>query len=136
MTALLFGVLAGELDFSEIVLALTEDQGVDVVIDTVGSAVFRSSLASMAHFGRMVLLGEVTGDKVQLNLPEILFRDATIVGSTGASPRHIAKAAELVAAGKIKPIISRRFELEDAANAYQQMLSGKTFGRVALIPPQ
>ena len=84
----------------------------------------------------MVLLGEVTGDKVQLNLPEILFRDATIVGSTGASPRHIAKAAKLVAVGKIKPIISRQFELEDAANAYQQMLYGKTFGRVVLIPPQ
>lgn len=129
-------VLAGELDFSEIVLALTEDRGVDVVIDTVGSALFRSSLASMAHFGRMVLLGEITGEKVPLNLPEILFRDATIIGSTGASPNHIKKAADMVAIGKIKPIISQRFELKDAVSAYQQMLSGKTFGRVVLVPPQ
>ena len=41
-------VLADELDFSEFALALTEDQGVDVVVNTVGSAVFRSSLDSLA----------------------------------------------------------------------------------------
>ena len=34
-------MLGGELDFSELVLAFTEDQGADVVIDTVGSATFQ-----------------------------------------------------------------------------------------------
>ncbi|MCH8184481.1 MAG: alcohol dehydrogenase catalytic domain-containing protein [Chloroflexi bacterium] len=127
-------VLAGELDYSEIVMALTEDNGVDVVFDTVGSAIFRSNLASLAQFGRMVLLGEITGGRASINPAEILFRDATIVGSTGAERRHIRKAAEMVAAGLVRPVISRKFALADAVEAYRLMRDRQTFGRVVLVP--
>ena len=51
-----------ELDFSEIALAFTGEQRVDVVVNTVGSAVFGSSFRCLNRFGRMVLLGEITGD--------------------------------------------------------------------------
>ena len=127
-------ILADELDFSEIALALTEDQGVDVVIDTVGSAVFRSALNSLAQFGRMALLGEIAGERVSLNLAEILFRDATIVGSTGAGRRHISDVIGMVGDGLVSPVVSQRFPLEDAADAYRVMREKKTFGRVALVP--
>lgn len=127
-------ILADELDYSEFALALTEDQGVDVVVNTVGSALFRSSLESLAQFGRMALLGEVTGDRVSLNPAEILFRDATVVGSTGAGRRHIIRVAEMVHSGLIKPVISQRFALQEAATAYRLMREKKTFGRVVLVP--
>ena len=127
-------VLADELDFSEFALALTEDQGVDVVVNTVGSAVFRSSLDSLAQFGRMVVVGEITGDIVNVNLAELLFRDATILGSTGAGPKHIRAVYEMVGSGLIRPVISQRFALEEAAAAYRLMREGKTFGRVVLVP--
>ena len=127
-------VLADELDFSEFALALTEDQGVDMVVNTVGSAVFRSSLDSLAQFGRMVLLGEIRGDIVNVNPAELLFRDATILGSTGAGPKHIRTVSEMVGSGLIGPVISQRFALEEAAAAYRLMREGKTFGRVVLVP--
>ena len=127
-------VLADELDFSEFALALTEDQGVDVVVNTTGSAVFRSSLDSLAQFGRMVLVGEITGDIVNVNPAELLFRDATILGSTGAGPKHIRTVCEMVGSGLIAPVISQRFALEEAASAYRLMREGKTLGRVVLVP--
>ncbi len=127
-------ILADELDFSEIALALTEDQGVDVVVNNVGSAVFRSSLNSMTQFGRMVLLGEITGERVSLNLAEVLFRDATIVGSTGAGPRHINDVIGMVGDKLIKPVVSHKFSLHEAATAYRSMRDKKTFGRVVLLP--
>ena len=124
-----------ELDFSEIVLALTEDRGADVVLNPVGSALFGSCVASIAQFGRMVVLGEIAGRAARFNLAELLFRDATVVGSTGASPHHIQKAIELVTDGKIAPIISRQFSFEDAREAIEQMRSASAFARIALIPP-
>lgn len=124
-----------ELDFSEIVIALTEDKGVDVVLNPVGSALFGSCVASMAQFGRMVVLGEIAGRAARFNLAELLFRDATVTGSTGASPRHIRRAIDLVASGAIKPILSQRFAFDEAQEAIEQMRDGNTFGRVALIPP-
>ena len=127
-------ILAEELDFSEIALAFTQDRGVDVVVDTVGSALFRSSLRSLAQFGRMVLLGEVTGDRASVNLAEILFRDASLIGSTGAGRRHISDVAEMVASGSVRLIVSQKFALEDAIAAYRLMRARKTFGRVILVP--
>ena len=69
-------ILGGELDFSELVLAFTEDAGVDVVVDTVGSAVVSSSIRSLAQYGRMVMLGEVAGGRAAIRLTDIMFRDA------------------------------------------------------------
>jgi D-arabinose 1-dehydrogenase-like Zn-dependent alcohol dehydrogenase len=127
-------VLAGELDFSELALALTEDRGADVVVNPVGSAVFESSVRSLSQFGRMLLLGEIEGGKASVRLPEILFRDAAVLSSTGAGRRHIADVAAMVASGAVKPVISQRFRLEDAAEAYRLMRDRKTFGRVVLVP--
>ena len=124
-----------ELDFSEIVLALTEDNGADVVLNPVGSALFGSCVASMAQFGRMVVLGEIAGRAARLNLAELLFRDATVTGSTGASPRHIRRAIDLVQSGKVQSIVSQQFSFDEAQEAMEQMRDGSTFGRVALIPP-
>lgn len=127
-------VLADGLDFSEIVQALTEDRGADVAVNIVGSVVFDACVRSMAQFGRMVLLGEVVGGKTQMNLAELLFRDASILSSTGTGRRHIEDAARIVASGQVKPVISQRFALEDAARAYHLVRDKQTFGRVVLIP--
>ena len=125
----------GELDFSEIVLALTEDRGADVVVNPVGSALFGSCVSSLAQFGRMVVLGEIAGRSARFNLAELLFRDAMILGSTGASPRHIHTATEMVAGGEISPVVSQQFAFEEAAEAMEVMRTATTFGRIALIPP-
>ncbi|MCY3638388.1 MAG: alcohol dehydrogenase catalytic domain-containing protein [Chloroflexi bacterium] len=124
-----------ELDFSEIVLALTEDNGSDVALNPVGSALFNSCLASMAQFGRMVVLGEVAGRAARFNLAELLFRDAIITGATGASPRHIYKAIDLVSSGAVQPVVSQQCTFDDAAMAIEDMQAARTFGRVAIIPP-
>ena len=127
-------VLAGELDFSEIALALTEDEGVDVVIDTVGSSTFLSALRSLAQYGRMVLLGEVAGKRVEFNLAELVFRDASIKASSGAGKSDVENAIELVLADSMRPVVSDQFSLEEAGEAYARMQARETFGRVILTP--
>ncbi|MCH8826310.1 MAG: alcohol dehydrogenase catalytic domain-containing protein [Chloroflexi bacterium] len=124
-----------DLDFSEIAMALTGDEGADVVVNTVGSAVFASCLASLSQFGRMVVMGEVTGANANFSLTEVLFRDATVVGSTGASPGNIAKALDLMSTGAVKPVIHQRMDLSNAEDAFKHVRSRQVFGRIVLIPP-
>ena len=124
-----------ELDFSEIVLALTEDEGADVVLNPVGSALFGSCLASAAQFGRIVALGEISGRPARFNLAELMFRDASVIGATGASLRHIRSAIDMAAGGGIKPIVSRQYAFAEATEAFDAMRSASAFGRIALIPP-
>lgn len=125
----------GELDFSEIALALTDDKGADVVFNPVGSALFGSCLASAAQFGRIVALGEISGGPVRFNLAELMFRDASVIGTTGASMRHIRRAIDMVCSGGITPIVSRQYAFAEAADALEAMRAASAFGRIALIPP-
>ena len=127
-------MLGGELDFSELLLAFTEDSGADVVIDTVGSATFGSSMRSLAQSGRMVLLGEVAGGRARISLTDIMFRDAVIQGSTGASLGDIATAAELVSGGDVEPVVHASLPLEEAGEAVRIVADRQALGRVVLLP--
>lgn len=121
-----------ELDFSEMVLALTEDEGAEVVFDTVGSVLFSSSWRSLAQFGRLVLLGEVAGKAVELNLAEIIFRDARILGSSGVSRAVIEQVVDMVSQGQVAPVVGGAMPLEEAATAFDLLTGRSIFGRLVL----
>ena len=128
-------ITTGELDFSEVVLALTEDRGSEVALDTVGSPLFAGTLRSMARGGRMVLLGEVRGGTMPLNLAEIIFRDLKVMGSVGASKRHLEQAVELVAAGELRPVVAHALPwdgVDGVMEAYRLVKSRQVLGRVVL----
>lgn len=124
----------GELDFSEIVLAMTGEQGANVVLDTVGSPLFESSFRCLSQYGRMVLMGEVAAGKVEINLAEVLFRDANIKGSTGVQKRHLRQAAQLAVEGRVDPVIHTTLALRDILMGINWMEERKLFGRVVLLP--
>ena len=121
-----------ELDFSEMILALTEDEGAEVVIDTVGSPLFPSTWRSLAQFGRLVLLGEVSGMPVELSLAEIIFKDAQVLGSSGVSRAVLEQVVAMVSEGRLKPIISQVLPLEQAATAFDMLSNRRVLGRLAL----
>jgi D-arabinose 1-dehydrogenase-like Zn-dependent alcohol dehydrogenase len=127
-------ILGGELDFSELALAFTEDEGVNVVVDTVGSAVVSSSIRSLAQYGRMALLGEVAGGRAAIRLTDIMFRDAALHGSTGANREDIAAAARLVAQGEVEPVVHATAPLEGAAEWVRLVTERSVTGRVILRP--
>jgi len=122
------------LDFAELVMALTEDGGADVVIDTVGSALFPSTLRSLSQFGRLVLLGEVLGRSVNLNPAEVIFRDARILGASGVSRAVVEQAASMVLEGKLRPVVDLEMPLEQAAEAYGLVSDRTPTGRIVLLP--
>ena len=125
----------GELDFAEIIMALTADQGANVVIDTVGAATIQSSIKSLAQYGRLALLGEV-GGKGDLNtlIPEIIFRDAQITGISGVSRPTLEQTIKIATAGKLRPTLQQLMPLEQATQAFNQISSHTPIGRIALTP--
>ena len=128
-------LLAGELEFSELVLAYTEDQGAQVIIDTVGSVLYPSTWNSLAQFGRWVLLGEVAGNPVSIDPAEVIFRDASILGSSGVSREGVLRIAEMVSQGLIMAVVGQRLAMEEVATAYGLMAERSVAGRILLIPP-
>ena len=126
---------AGKLDFAEVVMALTGDEGADVVIDTVGAATLRSSVRSLAQYGRLALLGEVGGEgSLRGVIPEIVFRDARLQGVSGVSRATLQQAVQLAAEGKLRPVLQALMPLEEAKRAFDMVSHRSVLGRVALSP--
>jgi len=115
-------------------MALTEDYGVNVVIENVTGPAFQSSLNSMSQFGRMVIVGDIGGGSIKLNSAELIFRDAHIMGTGGATRKQLKEVAELVEGKKLRPIISKIYPLEQALDAYHSIKEQRPFGRIILKP--
>lgn len=72
-----------EQDFAEEVRKATDGKGVDVIIDFVGQSYFKQNVASAARDGRMVMLGLLSGGKLDgVELGPILFKRLRIEGTT------------------------------------------------------
>ena len=81
-----------------------------------------------------MLLGEVADGRAEVSLPELLFRDARIMGSTGAQRRHTERAVQLVTEGAITPVIHATLPLKDILMGVGWMAERRLFGRVVLLP--
>jgi len=122
--------------------ALTERQGVDVIVDPVGGATSEPALRGMAWNGRFLVIGFTAGDipRIPLNLP--LLKGCSIVGVFWGSfavrhPRqNQANLRELLAwfeAGRLKSRISARYPLERAADALNAISERKVMGKAVLV---
>jgi acryloyl-coenzyme A reductase len=120
--------------FSDSVRRVTNDRGVDVAIDNVGSPVFEAVRRSMADDGRIVLVGQVTGDFLSINPAQLFLRNLSILSAKGVSRAQLADALDLVARRRIKPVVEDVRRLEDAAEAHRRLEAGATTGRLVLRP--
>jgi D-arabinose 1-dehydrogenase-like Zn-dependent alcohol dehydrogenase len=121
-------------DFSAEVRRLTGGRGVDVVIDNVGSPVFEMVRRSVADDGRIVLVGQLTGDFISLNPAQLFLRNVSILSAKGVSRAQLADSLDLVACRRITPVVERSYGLEDAAVAHGIVEAGEATGRLVLKP--
>ena len=121
-------------DFSAQLRELTDGQGVDVVIDNVGSVLFEPTRRSLAMGGRWIFVGQLTGDFVRLNPAQLFLRDITIRSVISTSRNQLQDALQLVAQGLVRPVISEQMPLERAADAHRILEQGGAFGRMILRP--
>lgn len=121
-------------DFSGELKALSNNEGMDVVIDNVGSVLFQPTRRSLGMGARWIFIGQLTGDFVQLNPAQLFFKNVQIKSAKSTSREQLRDALNLVANGMVKPVIQDRWALERAAEAHALVESGRTTGRLLLKP--
>lgn len=129
-------------DFVEQVNLLTDQNGVDVILDMVGGDYFPKHLKCMAYNGRLVQIAVQNGIKSEINLWTLMHKRLSLTGSTLRARDDAFKAAiaeklrqyvwPLLETGKIKPIIHSTFALNDAAQAHALMESSQHLGKIIL----
>lgn len=129
-------------DFEAEVKRLTAGKGVDVVYDGVGKATFEKNLNVMKLRGMLVLYGMSSGpvppvDPARLSEKGSLYMARTTLAHfTATREELLARTSALfgmIAAGKLKIKIAKKYPLADAAEAHRDMESRKA-GKLLLIP--
>jgi len=129
-------------DFVAVVKGLTDNRGVDVVLDMVAGDYVPREIRSLAADGRLVIIALLGGAKGEADYAAVMLKRLTITGST-LRPRSVEfKAAiaqnlqqiiwPLIEAGKIKPVVHATFPLFDAAKAHALMESRAHIGKIVL----
>lgn len=112
----------------------TDGRGVDVVLDHVGPAVWDASVYSLAPRGRLVFLGNTTGNRATFDLVYAYHFGLRLLGSDPYDRREFAPMLERYwASGATTPIDSE-FALVDAAAAQRHMESRRATGKIVLRP--
>jgi D-arabinose 1-dehydrogenase-like Zn-dependent alcohol dehydrogenase len=107
--------------------------GVDVVLDCVGSPTFNSSLRSVRLGGGIGLVGNVSEERVAVNMGRIVVGDVRICGSTGATPRDLA-ALVAIQNGDPMRFVIEELPLSEANSAHERLRVGGLRGRLVLVP--
>jgi NADPH2:quinone reductase len=134
-------ILYTESDFVEEVRHITNNKGVDVVYDSVGSTTFHGSLDCLRPRGMMVSFGQSSGPVCPID-PLVLSQKGSLFLTRPSLGHYIGDPAELrwrssdifhwIASGRLTIHIQKTYALADAAQAHRDLESRKTTGKLLL----
>jgi NADPH:quinone reductase-like Zn-dependent oxidoreductase len=123
------------MPISKEVRRLTNNRGVDVVVEHVGTATWDDSLKSLAPSGRLVTCGATTGYDAKLDIRFLFSRQLSILGSYMGTKDELRKVLKLVAQGRLRPAVDKVWSLHECATAHNYLENAKQFGKVVLTVP-
>jgi NADPH:quinone reductase-like Zn-dependent oxidoreductase len=109
-------------------------RGVDLVVDSVGEALWDVLLKVLAPAGRLVNYGATAGHRVSLDLRHVFWKQLSILGTTMGSPDDFTRAMELVYRGEVQPVIHHRVDLDGVRDAHARLEAGGVFGKIVVLP--
>ncbi|HSS24109.1 MAG TPA: NAD(P)H-quinone oxidoreductase [Mycobacterium sp.] len=125
-----------------------ETDGADVIFDIMGASYLDRNIDALATDGQLVIIGMQGGVKAELNIGKLLVKRARVIGTTlrgrpvngPNSKSEIVQAVTaavwpMIADGRVRPIVGTRLPIEQAADAHQQLVSGKVSGKIVLTLP-
>jgi zinc-binding alcohol dehydrogenase/oxidoreductase len=105
---------------------------IDLVVESVGRATFNRSLDVLKKGGRIVVFGATTEDVIDFDLRKFFYGQYQLFGSTMGSRDELRSMLAHMEKFKMKPVVNRTFELDQAQKAMDFLKEGKQFGKIAL----
>lgn len=138
-----FAINTSRENFVEKVLEITQEKGVDLILDSIGGRVTEQSLLCLAKYGRLVNFGNASGETATIQTTDLTASCRSILGfSFGTTRKHrpetvrdtAKKVFEFLENGSLKIVIGEKFPLEEAGKAHKLMEERGSTGKILLIP--
>ncbi len=105
---------------------------VDVIVDSVGGAVWEGAFRALRRGGRLVTFGDTVGDEGTVDIAQLFFGYFRIQGTTCGSPREFDALLAHCGEASWRPVIDSVFPLREAAKAHERLDAPDRFGKVVL----
>jgi NADPH:quinone reductase-like Zn-dependent oxidoreductase len=119
-------------DVKAAVKEATAGHGVDVVVEHVGEATWRTSLDVAARDGRIAVCGATSGPNPPAALHRVWWKQLTILGSTMGTKADFEGAYDLVASGRARPVVDEVVPLSEIRAAHARLEAGEQLGKIVL----
>jgi len=124
----------GQPEPSKNIMSICNEKGVDSIIDFVNAPpTFKLNLSVIRKRGNIVLVG-LFGGAASIPLVSIPFKALTIQGAYTGNYNDMIKLLDLAKRGVIKPIVSKRYSLDEVNNALEDLKNRKIVGRSVINP--
>lgn len=131
-----------EPGYPDKVRTATDDQGADVIIDSVGGPMFADNLDALAIQGRFVSVGRNGGELGEIDLDKLANKRAQLIGTTfrTRTPQEAWRCFELFVEdcmdalnqGRLLPAVDRTFPFDSLHDAHRYMLDNGQVGKIVL----
>jgi NADPH:quinone reductase-like Zn-dependent oxidoreductase len=118
-------------DWEKAVLELTDGRGVDQLLDVVGGDGLNQSIKATRVGGHISQIGFLQGQKANLALMSIIFRQTAIRGIAVGPAKAFERMNDFLNRHKIKPVIDTVYSFDEAREAYEHLARG-AFGKLVI----
>lgn len=125
---------SADTDLAEACRELSGGDGVDVVLDHVGPALFGDSLRALRPRGRLLFVGTTTGTTAEIDLPYAYHFGLSLLGVDPYRAAEFAEMLDFYWKGGFRPVIDSAFPLGQAPTAQLRLESGAASGKILLHP--
>jgi len=105
----------------------------DVVFEHVGQATFPTSVFVVKPFGKVVICGATSGYTLDFDVRHLWMRQKQIIGSHFANAYECMKANQLMAEGKVQPVLWKTMGFEGVPEAHQMLHENRHLGKIAIL---
>jgi 2-desacetyl-2-hydroxyethyl bacteriochlorophyllide A dehydrogenase len=117
---------------SEQIRDLTRGLGVDVFVDLVGiEGSSEQAMASCRKGGMVIVLG-YNVPRLDVPMMRMVYDEIVVRGSRGSTKEDLLEVVDLVARGRLTPIVGRRVGLSDVNEALAALRDGEVIGRTVI----
>ncbi|MBF0518950.1 MAG: SDR family NAD(P)-dependent oxidoreductase, partial [Nitrospirae bacterium] len=127
------------LDFSNEIMSLTADNGVNIVLNSLNGEYIPKSLRVLSKGGCFIEIGKIgiwTENEVKRYRPDVSYHSFDMGEVSQRTPQIIKETLRAVTShlnsGALKPLVHKVFPITNASSAYRYMAAAKHIGKVVL----
>jgi NADPH2:quinone reductase len=134
------GINYKQRDYADAIRELTDRKGVGAVFEMLGGEHTAKSVECLGEFGRVIAYGSATGQRGVVDVGSLYAKGTSVhglwltylVANSTLMQQAWKQMSEWITQDKLRPVVSQVLPMENAADAYREMLARKNFGKLVL----